>query len=50
MERLNNLKALLANAMQDKQNNKEYIEDLLISIEYQQIIVDKMKLHKIIPA
>ena len=45
MERLNRLKAALAEAMRDKENNKNYIEDLLISIEYQETQVDKMHLY-----
>ena len=48
MERLNRLKQMLADAVADKENNKEYIEDLLLSIEYQETIVDKMILHKVI--
>ncbi len=48
MERLNELKRLLAEAMKDKANNKLYIEDLLLSIEYQETIRDKMILHGVL--
>ncbi len=48
MERLNNLRLLLADAVKDEINNRAFIEDLLISIEYQQAIIDKMILYKVI--
>lgn len=48
MERLNKLKQLLTEAIKDKKNNKLYIEDLLLSIKYQETQVDKMILHGII--
>lgn len=41
MERLNTLNQYLAEAQLDPENNELYIEDLKISIEYQQTLVDK---------